>query len=192
MDGSDGYVSQQLQQIKEVLPSLTAKCGTSIVITIDGPAGSGKTTLAKELELELEGCYTIHMDDLYEGWGSTLTPKLTQKLREILLEVEIENQISFTPFNWLENNLAPEIKLPAPKYLILEGVGSGQNAIKDFVSLALWIEVLPEVGLERVIKRDGPAVAQFMPAFLLLQGAHFEKEATKKRADYRLSGQGTV
>ena len=185
-------MNQQLQEIREALSSLTAKCGTSVVITIDGPAGSGKTTLSQELALELEGCYTIHMDDLYEGWGSTLTPKLTQKLHDILLEVKTENQISFTPFNWLENNLAPEIKLSAPKYLILEGVGSGQSAIRDLVSLALWIEVLPEVGLERVIKRDGPAVAQFMPTFLLLQGAHFEKEATKKRADYRLSGQGTV
>ena len=192
MDGSDGAVNQQLQSIKNLLPNLLPKCGQSVVITIDGPAGSGKTTLAQELESILEPSYTIHMDDLFEGWQSTLTPTLTGKLSEILTTVKLENRIRFTPYSWLESKLAPEIARPAPKYLILEGVGSGQSAIRDFISLALWIEVLPGIGLERVIRRDGMAVAPFMPDFITAQNIHFEKEATKKSADYRLSGQGTV
>ena len=192
MAGNDGVVNQQSQEIKQLLPKLSAKCGELIVITIDGPAGSGKTTLAKELSSLLGSCYTIHMDDLYEGWNSTLTPKLTSKLQAILEGVATQNQIRFFPFNWLENRIDTEIQLPAPKYLILEGVGSGQSAIRDFISLSLWIEVLPDIGLERVIKRDGPGVAQFMPAFVVAQDIHFEKEDTKKSADYRLSGQGTV
>jgi hypothetical protein len=31
-----------------------------------------------------------------------------------------------------------------------------------------------------------------MPAFLVAQNIHFEKEGTKKSADYHLSGLGTV
>ena len=185
-------MNQQLQELKELLPKLTARCGECIVITIDGPAGSGKTTLAKELSSALDSCYTIHMDDLYEGWDSTLNLKLTAKLKTILSCVKNENRISFLPFDWVESRFGSEIDLLAPKNLIIEGVGSGQSALRDFTSLSLWIEVSPDLGLERVIKRDGPAVAQFMPAFLLLQDAHFEKEASKKSADYRLSGQGTV
>jgi len=190
--GSDGVVNQQLQKLKDSLPKLTAKCGECAVITIDGPAGSGKTTLAKELSSSLDSCYTIHMDDLYEGWDSTLTPKLTAKLKTILSCVQNENRINFLPFDWVESRFASEVDLPTTKYLIIEGVGSGQIAIRDFVSLSLWIEVLPDLGLERVIKRDGPLVAEFMPAFIVAQNAHFEKEATKKSADYRLSGQSTV
>jgi uridine kinase len=185
-------VNQQLQELKELLPGLTAKCGECIVITIDGPAGSGKTTLAKDLSLSLDSCYSIHMDDLYEGWDSTLNLKLTAKLKTILSCVKNENRINFLPFNWLESGFASEVDLPAPKYLIIEGVGSGQSAIRDFISLSLWIEVPTDLGLERVIKRDGPSVAEFMPAFIVAQNIHFEKEATKKSADYRLSGQGTV
>ena len=185
-------MNQQFQELKELLPKLTARCGECTVITIDGPAGSGKTTLAKELSSALDSCYTIHMDDLYEGRDSTLTPELTKKLQAILKGVMTENRIRFVPFNWLQNNFSPKVELSAPKYLIIEGVGSGQIAIRDYVSLSLWIEVLPDIGLERVIKRDGPAVAQFMPAFIVAQDIHFEKEATKKSADYRLSGQGTV
>jgi len=185
-------VNQQLQELKELLPKLTARCGECTVITIDGPAGSGKTTLAKELSSVLNSCYTIHMDDLYEGWNSTLNLKLTDKLKTILSCVKNENRISFLPFDWVESKFATEIDIPAPKNLIIEGVGSGQSALRDFTSLSLWIEVSPDLGLERVIKRDGPAVAQFMPAFMVAQDLHFTKEATKKSADYRLSGHGTV
>ena len=192
MVGSDGYVNPQLQELKQLLPKLVAKCGECIVITIDGPAGSGKTTLAKDLELELDSVHTIHMDDLYEGWSSTLTPKLTLKLLSILESVKNKGEVIYSPFDWGTGKLEPELRISAPTYLIIEGVGSGQLAVRDSASLALWIEVPDQMGLARVIERDGPAVADYMPAFLVAQNIHFEKEGTKKSADYHLSGLGTV
>ena len=185
-------MNQQFQELKQLLPSLIAKCDESKLITIDGPAGSGKTTLAKYLESELDSVYTIHMDDLYEGWGSALTPQLTLKLLNILKNVKDLGEVIYSPFDWHTEKLKPEIHISAPKYLIIEGVGSGQSAIRNSVSLALWIEVPDQMGLARVIDRDGPAVADYMPAFLVAQNIHFEKEGTKKSADYRLSGLGTV
>ena len=192
MVGSDGYVNPQLQELKQLLPNLAAKCGECIVITIDGPAGSGKTTLAKDLESELNSVHTIHMDDLYEGWGSTLTSQLTLKLLNILESVKNEGEVIYSPFDWGTGKLEPELRISAPTYLIIEGVGSGQLAVRDSASLALWIEVPDQMGLARVIERDGPAVADYMPAFLVAQNIHFEKEGTKKSADYHLSGLGTV
>lgn len=196
MVGSVGYVNQQLDQIKAALPGLLPNCGDCVVITIDGPAGSGKTTLAHTLELELSlevgSSYTIHMDELYEGWDSTMTPNLTSKLETILDSVVKSKKIVFTPFNWLKNSLDTPIFIDAPKYLLIEGVGAGQSAIRKFVSLAIWIEVPEDEGLARVIERDGPAVAEFMPRFIEAQTEHFAKEDTKKSADYRLSGHHTV
>jgi uridine kinase len=185
-------VNPQLQVLKQLLPKLVAKCGECIVITIDGPAGSGKTTLAKDLESELNSVHTIHMDDLYEGWSSTLTSQLTLKLLNILESVKNQGEVIYSPFDWGTEKIEPEIRILGPKYLIIEGVGSGQLAIRNSVSLALWIEVPDHLGLARVIERDGPAVAHYMPAFLVAQNIHFEKEGTKKSADYRLSGLGTV
>ena len=185
-------MNQQLDQIKAALPGLIPNCGDCVVITIDGPAGSGKTSLALTLKREIASSYTIHMDELYEGWGSTMTPALTTKLVSILESVDKEEKVIFTPFNWLENSPGIPISVPAPRYLIIEGVGAGQSAIRKFVSLAIWIEVPQEVGLARVIERDGPAVAEFMPGFIEAQTAHFSKEDTKKSADYRLSGHHTV
>ncbi len=185
-------MNQNLDLIKQAIPTLIPKCGSCIVITIDGPAGSGKTTLAQELALVLGATYTVHMDDLYEGWDSTLTSKLTNKMQNLLGNLSEKSEIVFTPFDWHTNTFAGEIRMPAPKYLIIEGVGSAQSAIRNFISLALWIEVPAEEGLARVIKRDGPMVVDYMPAFLVAQNSHFAKEESKKSADYRLSGQGTV
>ncbi len=188
-------MNQQLNQIKAALPDLNPHCGDCVVITIDGPAGSGKTTLALillERCLEVGPSYTIHMDELYEGWGSTMTPTLTSKLKSILEGVVSGKKIDFTPFNWIEKSLGNPISVQAPKFLIIEGVGAGQSAIRKFVSLAIWIEVPQDVGLARVLERDGPEVAEFMPSFIEAQAAHFLKEDTKKSADYHLSGHHPV
>lgn len=192
MVGNDGYVNLQLEQIKSKLSSLNPKCGGSIVITIDGPAGAGKTTLAEKITPEFNSVYTIHMDDLYEGWDSTLTPTLAMKLRDLLENLRDLAELKYSPYDWLTNSQSDQVSQPAPDVLILEGVGSGQGAIREFVSIALWIEVPVDEGLARVIKRDGEGVAKYMPAFLAAQEAHFAKEGSRERADYRLSGLGTV
>ena len=185
-------MKQNLIQFDSILPTLVPKCGQSVVITIDGPAGSGKTTLANLIESQLASSFTVHMDDLYEGWQSTLTPELTVKLGALLAKVRDTSQVAFRPFDWHKSAQAELIDLPAPKYLILEGVGAGVRAIRNFVSLALWIEVPESEGLARVILRDGAQVADEMVGFLALQSAYFSKEGPKKSADYRLSGLETV
>src|SRR5690606_19861061 len=62
------------------------RCGEVTVVLVDGPAGSGKTTLAAALEAAAgergTGCTVVHMDDLYAGWrglregGAALTALL--------------------------------------------------------------------------------------------------------------------
>ena len=183
---------QKRADLWPAISQLVPACGEQILITIDGPAGSGKTTLANEIENQLSSALTIHMDDLYEGWSSTLTPKLTAKLLQILSKVRDESIVSFEPFNWITNSLQDELTQLAPKFLILEGVGAGQSAIRELTSLAIWIEVPADLGLARVISRDGRQVEAHMPGFNSVASIYFEKEGVKSNADFHLSGRGTV
>ena len=53
------------------------------IILIDGPAGSGKTTLSHQLSAELN-CQVVHLDDHYNGWDEALGSGLTEVLLQIV------------------------------------------------------------------------------------------------------------
>ena len=57
-----------------------------MIITIDGVAGAGKTTLASYMADEYKdraSVYIIHLDDLYDGWVDPLGESLSAKLKAI-------------------------------------------------------------------------------------------------------------
>lgn len=161
------------------------------IVTIDGPAGSGKTTLSHEVanaarkhSLNVE---VIHMDDLYNGWDDALTDTLSKTLIDIIKQSSTL-EITYRVFDWNLNAFNMRKTISTPDLLILEGVGSGQSAIRGSVSLSIWIEVPPEVGLKRVLERDGDSVAPFMDRWQFNQNSHFFHENTKGASDYCLNG----
>ncbi len=46
-----------------------ATLGAGRLVCVDGPAGSGKTTLAAALERCFRDVHLLHMDDVYAGWS---------------------------------------------------------------------------------------------------------------------------
>jgi uridine kinase len=164
------------------------------IVTIDGPAGSGKTTLASALSLQLEiagFCVeVIHMDDLYNGWERALSEELTQTLQSIV-EGYRGGEVSYNVYDWHQKNYTSTKTFLSPDVLILEGVGSGQRAIRYEIELAIWIEVEPQLALQRVIERDGKAIHDiqaFMVQWSIDQAAHFHNEGTQGAADYCIDG----
>ena len=181
-------MNQQIPELSSQIATRSAKCGKSVLLSIDGPAGSGKTSLAAELASNLSDVQIIHMDDLYLGWQNTLTDSLTSNLLGIAHNIQNLGIVSFVKFDWSNNSIGEVVKYQSPKFLIIEGVGSGQEALRPFISMSIWIEVPTDVGLARVIARDGEIVRDHMAAFLALQESHFKKEETKMHAEYHLSG----
>ena len=174
---------------KELIEKIASDCAKSnLVIAIDGPAGSGKTTLASEIAANISGSEIIHMDDLYRGWLLTLGPNLTRELQSICEQIEKSDEIVFQKYDWVNDSLLTPTTIAIPRLLILEGVGSAQKGIDDFLNLKVWIEVPIEIGLERVLRRDGDEISEAMETFLLDQEAHFTVDETKERSDFRLSG----
>ena len=65
---------------------------SSIIIGIDGVAGSGKTTLSLNLQKDLGNSQIIHMDDLYEGWCDPLGAALSERVVKQILEPITSNR----------------------------------------------------------------------------------------------------
>jgi uridine kinase len=160
------------------------------IIAIDGPAGAGKTTLATNLHLELHKKFTsviIHMDDLYDGWEKALTPALSKKLTSIMQSHKSHETISISKFDWINSRYLPEEEIPQADLLIIEGVGSGQSAIRQFLTALIWIDIDRSQGLTRVLNRDGEAIKEPMQKWLVTQEQHFALEKTDNAADFVLT-----
>ena len=160
------------------------------VIAIDGPAGAGKTTLANNLALALSqdiSVQVIHMDDLYDGWENALSPQLSETLEFIVASHKSGKNVKFSKYDWNQSAFQEVQEIPSADLIILEGVGSGQIAIRDELAALIWIDIEESLGLERVISRDGQSIKAQMQKWLALQEQHFAREGTQKAADFILT-----
>jgi uridine kinase len=162
-----------------------------MIITIDGVAGAGKTTLAAYMADEYKDRATvsvIHMDDLYDGWSDPLGEALSRKLELIASAHREGRDLELTKYDWLRDYPGDLLPIPSTELLILEGVGSGQSSIREFVETKIWIDLEPIVGLRRVLARDGFEIEEQMLGFLEAQRIHFVEEGTREAADFHLNG----
>lgn len=179
---------EQIQELLDRIHAAPSTIGDTRVITIDGPAGSGKTTLARILNAGLEDSTVIHMDDLYEGWDSTLTSQLSQKIFTIFDSSIQSGLITYRPYDWISQSHGSEVSYPLPRFVILEGVGSGQRIVRPFVSFSIWIWAPKDIRLQRGLERDGEHLKSEWLNFQLLEDQHFAQEQTQGAADYCLNG----
>lgn len=177
----------------ELIAALSDLCKDSKfpLIAIDGPAGAGKTTLAHELFLALStssrSVNVIHMDDLYAGWDNALTGDLTQILQYLILQHQRQLSAKIKKYNWDTKSFNESENIPVADLLILEGVGSGDRDLQEEFTALIWIDIEPEIGLKRVIDRDGAQVQDQMQKWLVTQQQYFSQHSTREKADFILS-----
>jgi Ni2+-binding GTPase involved in maturation of urease and hydrogenase len=173
----------------------TPVVGTVRVISIDGPAGAGKSTMAAQLARRLDDAPLVHMDDLYRGWDDALTSKLSATLKDqILTPISLGKQGGYRRWDWIHNLPAESVSIPRHEFLILEGVGSSQRVVRPFASTMVWIGIDATKGLERVLHRDASTVPdqdEFSRRMAAWQGEeilHFQREATFDASHLRFDG----
>jgi uridine kinase len=160
------------------------------IIAIDGPAGAGKTTLAREINLALSlemSVNVIHMDDLYDGWNNALSEDLTQILLYLVSQHTNKKPAVIRKYNWATASFAESEEIPPADLLILEGVGSGDKALQDDLAALIWIDIDPEIGVKRVLERDGSQVTDEMKKWVGAQEEYFSQHSTREKADFILT-----
>jgi cytidylate kinase len=164
-------------------------CGSTRVITIDGPAGSGKTTLAASLAAALADCQIIHMDDLYDGWSQDLDRELAERIETSILErLRLGSQPRYRRYDWHVQAFTDFVAVPRSTYLILDGVGSGNPSLRECIALAIWIESDPQSLVGRVLDRDGGHLRDDMLRWQQHESNYFAAHGVKQAADLHLRG----
>lgn len=171
--------------------SSDALLGRVRLVCVDGPAGSGKTTLAAALADGLrahrEVVAVMHMDDLYAGWSglSGVWPRVEE---QVLAPLAAGRPGRWRRYDWAEGRFAQWHDLPVPGVLVLEGCGSAPRAVDGLASLVVWVEVPAELRLARGLARDGAGVREHWLAWTVAEQEHFAVERTRERADVVVDG----
>lgn len=164
------------------------RLGGTRLVCIDGPAGSGKTTLAGWLAAVLgPGTPVVHMDDLYAGW--TLTGAYARLAAGVLRPLAEGRPGAYHRYDWAAARFATEpTPVPAADVLLVEGCGSSPRAVDPWTVLRIWVEAPPEIRLRRGVVRDGVAMAAQWRRWQRTEARAFAVEGTRERADVRLDG----
>jgi uridine kinase len=173
-----------------------ARLGRTKLISVDGPAGSGKTTLAARLAARAEArglnVLVLHMDDLYDGWdGATRGFGL---LRDHVLSRLAEGREGrYRRYDWNLGAYAERHVVPVSvDLLIVEGVTAADRGAEPWPSLRIWIETSNDVRLDRGIDRDGEALRDRWLDWMRWERDHFAAENTRERADLIVDGNPEV
>ncbi|GAA2017904.1 4-amino-4-deoxychorismate synthase [Catenulispora yoronensis] len=163
-----------------------ARCGPVRLIAIDGPGGAGKSTFAARLADGLGQASVVHTDD-FASWDNPLNwwPRLEQ---QVLQPLEAGHTGRFQRYDWDRRALADWHEVPAVGVVILEGVSSARRAVAQRLTYAVWIQVDPQVRLQRGLERDGQEALGLWQGWMADEDRHFEQDQAAQRADLLVDG----
>lgn len=178
-----------LEKLITTIQESTNTCGQVRVIAIDGPAGSGKTSLANTLAANLNDCQIIHLDDLYNGWNQDLVSELATRIRQQILQPLQQSQLAqYSKYDWHQGAFTQIVTVPKCSYLILEGVGAANPKLGEYFALTVWVQAPSELLLERLIQRDGLAYREQLINWQQHEAKYFDLMSVKSACDVVVSG----
>lgn len=169
-----------IDALRSKLAASPPRLGRTRLALIDGPAGSGKTTLAARLAAAL-GCAVVHGDDLYEGWDglATLWDTLGPRVLEPLARGE---DARFRRWDWVRGARGEWIDVPAADALVIEGVGVAQRRARPYAGLFVYVDAPWEARLARGIERDGEGMRGEWERWQEVEAPFLDAEGTRAAA----------
>lgn len=171
--------------------SRPATLGDGRLVCVDGPAGSGKTSLGRAVVSAAgSGARLVHMDDLYEGWSGLAT--VGDPLGSLLRPLAAGSPGTYRRYDWHVAAFAETVTVPPSSLLVVEGVGSGLRAYADLCTVLVWVTAPWDLRLARGIERDGEHLREHWLRWRHDEEELFAREGTAQRADVLVDGTGAV
>ena len=158
------------RELEALLPVLSAaaramKEKPQVLLCIDGPCGSGKTTMARQLAAITDAA-CIPMDDFYTPHPQKTPERLAQPggnadherlLSELLIPWRKQGAGSYRPYLCAENRFGDPIPVPSGPLTILEGSYSLLPSIAALADIRVFLTIDEDEQCRRLLAREGEA-----------------------------------
>jgi uridine kinase len=154
------------------------------IVSVDGPGGSGKSSLASWLAQRFVA-QVIHTDD-FASWENPVDwwPNLVELALEPLAAGK---PARYQPTSWGGEEREPLLIEPT-NIVILEGVTASRQAFRPYLAYSIWIETSRELRLQRGLERDGAHALPQWEQWMEAEDRYIETERPAEHADLVLSG----
>lgn len=166
------------------------------VMAIDGPAASGKTTLASSLAKSI-GCDVIHMDDFFLPKTLRTEERLNEaggnvhyeRFKEEVVDKLRHDQITYRRFDCSKMNFGEQVSIEPENWLIIEGSYSCHPYFGRYMDLSLFLHVPYERQLERIRERNGNQMFnKFIDTWIPMENKYFDTYEIINKADIVIEG----
>lgn len=181
----ENYLSNIVKYIE-----LFLKDHDKIVIAIDGMCGSGKTTLAQEINSFFNG-NIIHMDDYFLPLEKRTEERLStpggnvnyEKVYEDIV-LNLDKDLIYEPFVCKTKSFKEKSIIKFNKVTIIEGSYALHPYFKKYYDLAIVLKISDTKQIERLSKREGLKLDDFINKWIPLENKYFEYYDIFSKADF--------
>jgi len=170
----------------------SAETVPSVVVSLDGRAASGKTTLAAQLA-QISGAGIVHMDDFFlpidlrnearfaEIGGNVHYERF---LKEVMPHIRSESAFSYQIFDCGEMDFRGRRNVEKSLIRIVEGAYASHPKFGDYFDIRVFSDVTADEQMKRIINRDGEEMAEmFKSRWLPFEEQYIEAYAVMQNAD---------
>lgn len=162
------------------------------IVALEGGSASGKTTLAVLLS-QTYNCTVFHMDDFFLRPEQRTEQRLAEPggnvdrerfYAEVLKPLTEGRTVQYQRYDCHTQSLVPPVEITPKALTIVEGAYSMHPALAECYDLSVFLRISPELQQERILKRNGPEVAErFFSMWVPLETAYFEAMDPAGRCD---------
>ena len=167
-----------------------------VLVAIDGPAASGKTTLAAKLAAHF-GAQVLHMDDYFLQPYQRMPERYAQPggnvdrerfLAEALQPLSRGDTYVSRRFDCGSMTLLEGKTVEPTELVIAEGSYSLHPELAAYYDLRVLLRIAPDKQSARILARNGAEKhAQFMTRWIPLENRYFEATDIEARCDLQLT-----
>ena len=160
-----------------------------VIIAIDGPSATGKTTFAKNIKKHFD-CNVFHMDDFFLRPEQRTPERFSETggnvdyerfWEEVLIPLKSGKPFSYRPFDCGTFQLTDPVSVMPKKLNIIEGTYSLHPYFRDVYDLKIRLTISPELQRQRILERPEFLHQRFFEEWIPMENLYFEGFAISEK-----------